>query len=286
MLQPPTLSFATTNASPSQLDSPAYLIPVLISTPQALRKSHSADPLVSYGLNCTSAPSAQYQVFGSNSVSASSYDPSKCQWVGQHCGESATYERDGYQPSSLVDSDAERHEPSSPTLACYRRAPFKGQGSQRPVIRSGELPLSPPSQTPSHFLNRGVTAPCNSSPHENRPPLLSVTPLQSLRQAVGPPTLDSGRTHSGSLGAHASSPASRMVINTHLGHVRFSTRYLKIFLTTLEWTVSYSFVETGRYSCCCWNRWMWQVNCNSERVSRLQSFDTQLPWIISQSTSL
>ena len=236
-LQSPTPSFATANASPSQLDSPTHLTPVLVSPPQSLRKSLSADSLVSYGLNRTSAPSAQSRALGPNSVSTSSYDPSQRQWVGRRCGESAACERDGYQPSSLVDSDAERYEPSSPLLERYRRASLKGQGSQRPVIRGGELPLPSRSQTPSHFLNRGVTAPSNSSPHENRPPLQSVTSLQSLRQAVDPPTLDSGRTRSGSLGVYSSSPASRMVINTHLGRVRFSTRCLKMFLTTLEWTV-------------------------------------------------
>ena len=135
-LQSPTPSFATANASPSQLDSPTHLTPVLVFPPQALRKSLSADSLVSYGLNRTSAsPSAQCR-------------------------------------------------PSSPLLERYRHAAFKGQEFQRPVIRGGELPVPSRSQTPSRFLNRGVTAPSNSSPHENRPPLQSVTSLQSLRQAI------------------------------------------------------------------------------------------------------
>jgi len=231
-LQSPTPSFVTANTSPSRLDSPTHLTPV-VSPPQALRKSLSADSLVSYGLNRTSGPpSNQSRVFGPNSVSTSTYGPSQRQWVGRRCGESAASERDGYQPSSLVDSDAERYEPSSPLLERYRHASLKGQGSQRPVIRGGELPLPSRSQTPSHLLNRGVTAPSSSSPRENRPPLQSVTSLQSLRQAADPSTLDSGRTRSGSLGVYA----SRIDVNIHLGRVRFSTWYLKMFLTALEWT--------------------------------------------------
>jgi len=100
---------------------------------------------------------------------------------------SSASERDGYQPSSLIDSDTERHKPSSPLLECYRHASLKGQGSQRPVIRGGKLPLPSRSQTPSRLLNRGATAPSGSRPHENRPPLQSVIPLQSLRQATDPP---------------------------------------------------------------------------------------------------
>jgi hypothetical protein len=223
-LQSPTPSFATANTSPSQMDSPTHLTPVLVSPPQALRKSLSADSLVSYGLSRTSGlPSNQSRVFGPISVSTSTYDPSQRQWVGRLCGESAASDRDGYQPSSLVDSDAERYEPSSPLLERYRHASLKGQGSQRLVIRGGELPLPSRSQTPSHLLNGGVTAPSSLSPCENRPPLQSVTSLQSLRQAADSPMLDAGRTRSGSLGVYTSSPASRMVINTHLGRVRFST---------------------------------------------------------------
>lgn len=226
-LQSPTPSFATLNTSSSQLDSPTQLTPVLVSPPQALRKSLSADSLVSYGLNRTSGPSSnQSRVFGPNSVSAPTHDSSQRQWVDRRCAEIATSERDGYQPSSLVDSDAERYEPPSPLLERYRHASLKGQGFQRPVIRGGELPLPSRSQAPSHLLNRGVAAPSGSSPRENRPPLQSVISLQSLRKAADPPTLDSGRTRSGSLGVYSSSPASRMVINTHLGRVRFSTRYL------------------------------------------------------------
>lgn len=236
-LQSPTPSFATANASPSQLDSPTNLTPVLVSPPQALRKSLSADSLVSYGLNRTSgSPSTtQSRVFGPNSVSTSTYDPSQRQWVGRRCGESAAYERDGHQPSSLVDSDPERYEPSSPLLERYRHASLKGQ-SQRSVIRGGELPLPSRSQTPSHFLNRGVTAPSSSSHHENRPPLQSVTSLQSLRQAADPPTLDSGRMRSGSLGVYTSSPASRMIINTHLGRSNIPSSKLVVTVAVVGTT--------------------------------------------------
>lgn len=220
-------SFSTAYTSPDREDD-AEDYHRLLAPPlnHQLRKSISVDSFHNASLNGTRAhrsnTSAQLESPRSPTFQQanSQSDDREQIWAGRGRGASVSSVQEGYESPSLLDSDVERFDPINVPTDRYRLVSLKGQETQRPTPRGGELLLparSPAGLSATSSMSSIISGSGNSSPKEAHPALRSVTSLQASSLRTSQVSIKNiGRARSGSLGVHVvSTPARRMTINTH-----------------------------------------------------------------------